>query len=197
MNLKVLYLSCQMSASGDKLMGAFSELTDQNAFLNIMNHAGIPHVSFSIEDSEKCGIHGTHMKVLVNDAEEMDHHEMHEHHHASLSHIFSVIGSLSLSDSVKQNAKQVYQLIAEAESHVHHTQVSEIHFHEVGTLDAVADVCGCCELFELIQPDLILCSPVATGSGTVECAHGILPVPAPAAAYLIQNMPVYGGNVKK
>lgn len=99
-----------------------------------MNHAGIPHVVFSVEDSEKCGIHGTHMKMWVDDAEEMDHH-----HHASLSHILSVIDSLSLPDSVKQNAKHVYQLTAEAESHVHHTEIGEIHFHEVGTLDAVAD----------------------------------------------------------
>lgn len=91
--------------------GALRELTDQNAFLNIMNHAGIPHVVFSVEGSEKCGIHGTHMKLLVDDAEEMDHHQTHErhHHHASLSHILSVIDSLSLPDS------------------------------EVGMLDAVAD----------------------------------------------------------
>ena len=82
---------------------------------------------FSVEDSEKCGIHGTHMKVLVDDAKKMDHYQTHErhHHHASLSQILSLIDSLSLPDSVKQNAKHVYQLTAEAESHVHHTEIGE------------------------------------------------------------------------
>ena len=97
---------------------------------------------------------------------------------------------------MKADALAVYSLIAEAESKVHGRPVSEIHFHEVGTMDAVADVVGVCLLMEMISPDQVLASPVHTGSGHVHCAHGILPVPAPATALILQGIPTYGGQVK-
>lgn len=129
------------------------------------------------------------------------------HGHQHLSHaphghgmhmqdIHEIIQKLDVSDSVKKNAEEVYRLIAEAESHVHDMNVEEIHFHEVGTLDAIADVVGNCVLFEMIHPDRIVASPVATGSGMVHCAHGVLPVPAPATEYLLQGIPTYAGNVR-
>ena len=97
---------------------------------------------------------------------------------------------------MKTDAKAVYKLIAEAESAVHGVPVTEIHFHEVGTLDAVADVTAVCLLMEKLSPDKILSSPVHVGSGQVRCAHGILPVPAPATARILQGCPIYGGAVK-
>lgn len=97
---------------------------------------------------------------------------------------------------MKEDACAVYQLIAQAESKVHGRPVTEIHFHEVGTLDAVADVVGVCLLMEMIAPDRVLASPVHTGSGNVRCAHGILPVPAPATALLLEGIPSYGGEVR-
>ncbi len=123
-----------------------------------------------------------------------DHHHGH-HHHASVADIESMIDSLDVSGQVKTDAKAVYALIAEAESAVHGRPVTEIHFHEVGTLDAVADVVGVCLLMEMIAPDQVLASPVHTGSGHVHCAHGILPVPAPATALILQGIPSYGGKI--
>ena len=125
---------------------------------------------------------------------EHDHH--HTHHHASVGEINVLIDSLPVSDRVKADAKAVYALIAEAESKVHGRPVTEIHFHEVGTMDAVADVVGVCLLMEQLAPEQVIASPVHTGSGHVHCAHGILPVPAPATALLLEGIPSYGGQVK-
>ena len=107
-----------------------------------------------------------------------------------------MIDGLQASDFVKDNAKAVYQLIAKAESQVHGRTVEQIHFHEVGTLDAVADVAGFCLLVEMLGPEKIAASPVHVGSGHVHCAHGILPVPAPATALLLQGIPIYSGSVR-
>ena len=133
-----------------------------------------------------------------------DHHHEHEHghehhhghHHASPADIDSLIDSLAVSDRVKADAKAVYALIADAESRVHGRPVTEIHFHEVGTMDAVADVVGVCLLMEEIAPDEVIASPVHTGSGHVHCAHGILPVPAPATAMILQGIPSYSAGVR-
>ena len=125
---------------------------------------------------------------------EHDHH--HTHHHASVGEINVLIDSLPVSDRVKADAKAVYALIAEAESKVHGRPVTEIHFHEVGTMDAVADVVGVCLLMEQLAPEQVIASPVHTGSGHVHCAHGILPVPAPATALILEGIPSYSAGVK-
>lgn len=115
-------------------------------------------------------------------------HNGHAHHHAhhSMADIAAIINELDIPEAVKQEALQVYQRIAAAESKVHGTTVSEVHFHEVGALDAVADVVGNCLLISAIHPDRIVVSPINTGSGHVHCAHGILPVPAPATAEILK-----------
>lgn len=120
----------------------------------------------------------------------------HHHHHAGLQDIEAQIESLPVSAGVRANAKAVYALIAEAESHAHGTPVAQIHFHEVGTLDALADIVGVCLLMETISPDRVVASPVHVGSGQVRCAHGILPVPAPATAYILRGVPTYGGAIR-
>ena len=103
---------------------------------------------------------------------------------------------LNVSDKVREDVLSVYRLIAEAESHVHGVPVTEIHFHEVGTMDAVADITAVCMLMEAIGADEVVASPVHVGSGHVRCAHGILPVPAPATAYILKDVPMYGGRIK-
>ncbi len=125
-----------------------------------------------------------------------DEHHEHHHHHASMKDIENIIDGLNVSDTVKANAKKVYALIAEAESHAHGVDVSEIHFHEVGTLDAIADVTINCMLLEELKLEKIVASPVNVGSGHVHCAHGILPVPAPATAYILRDIPMYSGHIK-
>ena len=113
-----------------------------------------------------------------------------------MAEIEGLIDSLDVSDKVKADAKAVYGLIAEAESQVHGHPVSEIHFHEVGTMDAVADVVAVCLLMEEIGAEKIAASPVHVGSGYVRCAHGVLPVPAPATALILTGIPTYGGSIQ-
>ena len=220
--MKTLYFECNMGAAGDMLMAALLELHDDpKAFLHQLNHVGIPGVKVTAEPSAKHGITGTHVSVKINGKEESpemhshdhehhhhDHHhhehdhahEHHDHHerehnHGSYSDIEHLIGHLNVSDAVKKNVLSIYNLIAEAESHAHGVPVHQIHFHEVGEMDAVADIVGVCMLIEALAPDVILASPVHVGSGHVRCAHGILPVPAPATAFILKDVPMYGGDV--
>ncbi len=125
-----------------------------------------------------------------------EHHHHHSHHHTSMADIEQIVSHLDVSEKVRADVLAVYNLIAEAESHAHGCPVSEIHFHEVGNMDAVADITGVCLLMEMIGADEVLASPVHVGSGHVHCAHGVLPVPAPATAYLLRGIPSYGGEIE-
>ncbi len=190
-----------MGAAGDMLTAALLELLpDREAFLQKLQALGIPGVTFAAEKSTKCDVVGTHMSVKVFGEEEghHDHHHEHEHHHhhSGMEDIAHVLSHLSLPEQVKKNVLAVYDLIAQAESHVHGVPVPQIHFHEVGSLDAVADVTAVCMLMDELHPDKIVASPIHVGTGTVRCAHGILPVPAPATAYILRDVPVYGGAVQ-
>lgn len=122
----------------------------------------------------------------------MLHSHAHGHHsHTSVAAILEQISKLDMSDAVKRDAEGIYRNIAAAESKVHQTDMEQIHFHEVGSVDALIDVVGSCLALELLGVDEVQASPVCVGNGTVRCAHGILPVPAPATAEIIKGMPVY------
>ena len=249
--MRTLYLDCGMGAAGDMLIAALLELApDKEAFLEKMNHLGIPGVTVEREPSVKCGITGTHISVKIAGEEEdedmHDHHHDHDHehhhdhdhehhhdhdhehhhdhdhehhhdhdhehhhdhdhehhhdhahhhHHSGMHDIEHIVEHMQVSEQVKKDVLAVYGLIAEAESHAHGKPVTEIHFHEVGTLDAVADVTGVCLLMEALAPEQVIVSPVHVGSGQVRCAHGILPVPAPATAFILKDAPIYGGKIK-
>ena len=126
-----------------------------------------------------------------------DHSHGHgHHHHAGMGEIRHILSHLDIPQQVRQDAEQVYELIAQAESHAHGRPVEEVHFHEVGALDAVTDVVAVCWLIHDLAPERICASPVHVGSGQVRCAHGILPVPAPATAHILQGVPTYGGAVQ-
>ena len=197
-------------------------LPDRDAFLEEINHIGIPGVEVTAREDEKCGIRGTHIHVKVQGEEETEemfehdhdqdyhhghehdhdydheHARHHEHHHyyTGMNEIRRIIEKFHVSDKVKQDVKAVYETIAEAESHAHGCPVEEIHFHEVGSMDAVTDVTAVCLLLEKLAPEQILVSPIHVGSGQVRCAHGILPVPAPATAHILRGVPTYGGEVR-
>ena len=126
---------------------------------------------------------------------EHDHDHEHHHHHATPGHIAEIIDALALPDEVKANARGVYDAIAQAEAKAHGCPVGDVHYHEVGALDAVADVTGVCYAISLLKPDRVVVSPIHVGGGTVKCAHGVMPVPAPATANLLSGVPVYGGEV--
>ncbi|MDD5922923.1 MAG: LarC family nickel insertion protein [Eubacteriales bacterium] len=121
-------------------------------------------------------------------------HDAHHHHHATPESVAAAIDGLTVSDEVKEKAKDVYQLIAEAEASAHGTDIGLVHYHEVGAMDAVADVVGVSLALSILNPDQILCSPINTGTGMIRCAHGIMPVPAPATAALLLGVPTYGDS---
>lgn len=121
----------------------------------------------------------------------------HSHHHSGMHDIEHIVeGHLNLPEKVKRDVLAVYGLIAQAESHAHGVPVPEIHFHEVGTMDAVADVSAVCLLMDRLGPGQVVVSPVHVGCGQVRCAHGILPVPAPATAHILTGVPIYGGKIQ-
>ena len=113
-----------------------------------------------------------------------------------MADIEHIVSGLQVSEKVRADVLNVYRLIAEAESHAHNTAVEQIHFHEVGSMDAVADVTAVCLAMEKLAPEKVVVSPIHVGSGHVRCAHGILPVPAPATAYILQGLPIYGGRIR-
>lgn len=208
--MKTLYLECNMGASGDMLMGALYELlpdSAKDAFMKNMNSLFPNQLMLKAAPAEKCGIWGTKMNVVILGQEEPSPEEDSHHHasshpekdtrhlHTSYPEMLEQIGRLPVSASVKEHAQAVYTIIGNAESAAHHTDISQIHFHEVGTLDAIMDVIGCCLLLELLNPEQIIASPIHVGSGSVRCAHGILPVPAPATAEILRDVPIYGGSV--
>lgn len=170
---------------------------------------GIAHT----HEHSHCAEHSheeAHMHSHEDDHEHAHHHEgaqIHNHHHhedehvhvhyhghhahTSVASILEKISVLDMSDAVKRDAEEIYREIAAAESKVHQTDMEQIHFHEVGSVDALIDVVGSCLALELLGVDEVQASPVCVGNGTVRCAHGILPVPAPATAEIIKGMPVY------
>ena len=143
------------------------------------------------------GHHGHGHEEMHGDNHGHEHGGTHPgHHHADPLHISELIGGLDLPEKVRANAGQVYDAIADAEAKAHGCPVEQVHFHEVGALDAVADVTGVCYAMYLLKPERIVVSPVHVGSGTVRCAHGIMPVPAPATANLLSGVPMYGGSIQ-
>ncbi len=221
--MKTLYLELNMGAAGDMLAAALIELLPplaQEEFLRKINKLGLQGVLVSREKGQKCAISGSLLHVTVNGAEEeshdnsAQHHEHehehehkhehenhnhehdHHHEHSSMATINEYVAGLEVSSKVKNDIMAVYQLIAEAESQVHGRPVSEVHFHELGSKDAIMDIAMVAMLMEILAPDVIMASPVNTGFGTVKCAHGLLPVPAPATALLLTAIPSYSGAIE-
>ena len=194
--MRTLYLQCTTGCSGDMLFGALLALhPDPTAWLTRFAQAGIPRVRLETAPCQKCGVRATQVSVHIDGHLEEDAHHHHHHEHSHLGDVETLLTNLSIPEPVRTNARQVYQSLAQAESLVHGQPVEQVHFHEVGSLDAVADIVGVCWLLEELQVERILASPVAVGSGTVRCAHGTLPVPAPATAELLRGIPWYSGDI--
>ena len=194
--MRTLYIDCSMGCAGDMLTAALLELhPDKDDFLRRMNAALGGKAVLSASPDSKCGLRGTHVTVLINGDEEGE-ATRHHHEHTSISEILSFMDSVPLEVKVREDAKKVYSLIAEAESRVHGHPIENVHFHEVGSLDALADVLSVCTLMHELAPERILASEVNVGSGTVRCAHGVLPVPAPATELILRGVPIYSGKIK-
>lgn len=194
--MRTLYIDCSMGCAGDMLTAALLELhPDKDDFLRRMNAALGGKAVLTAAPDSKCGIIGTHVTVLINGDEEGE--KTHHHHeHTSITEIMAFIDSVPLDEAIRENAKKVYSIIAEAESRVHGHPMENVHFHEVGSLDALADVLSVCALMHELAPERILASEVNVGSGTVRCAHGVLPVPAPATELILRGVPIYSRQIK-
>jgi len=136
---------------------------------------------FRVEKTSRRGIAASQFVVEGTDSKK----------HRHLYHIVSMIDGSRLSERARRDAKTVFQVLAEAEAKVHGTEVEKVHFHEVGAVDSIADICGACAAFDQLGVDAIVTSPVNVGSGTVKTEHGVLPVPTPATALLLAGRPVY------
>lgn len=197
--MKALYFNCSMGAAGDMLTAALLDLLpDPEGFVREFNNLGIPHVKMTTELGESSGVKGRRVHILVDGEEEgqalSPHHE--HHHHMTMDSITSIISSLPLDQEVREDVLAVYSSIALAESKVHGCTVEEVHLHEVGALDAIADITAVCMLMHRLDPDRVFSSHIHVGCGTVHCAHGELPVPAPATAELLKGIPTYSQGIE-
>jgi uncharacterized protein (TIGR00299 family) protein len=188
--MKIAYFDCFSGASGDMIMGA---LMDAGLPLEHLQQElaklGLSHYELGKSAVVKNGISGSQALVHV----EQDHHH---HHHRHLADITSIIQNSTLSAAIKKDSIRIFERLAQAEAKVHNTTLDKIHFHEVGAMDAILDVVGGVIGVHYLGIDTIICSPLHVGSGTVECAHGTLPVPAPATAELVRGKPVYATGVQ-
>lgn len=216
--MRILYLDCSMGCAGDMFSAALLDALssgEAEAAIAELNDLAISGVRFSLEPVVVGGIAASRLHVTVHGEEEGsgvpdDHGHGHSHDHGGAhgraqenghghghAHsrpgaIASIIEGLALAPEVRDDAIAIYDLIARAEAAVHGRSVSEVHFHEVGALDAVADVVAASLLVRRIAPDAIVASPMNVGSGTVHCAHGRLPVPPPAVVELLKGIPSHG-----
>ena len=200
--MRAIYLDCAMGAAGDMLTAALLELHDApEAVLAELIRAFAGKAALAARKEHKCGITGTHLTVSIDGETEGDDcrstkPENEHYSHTSVTEVRQFISNLELPTSVLQDAMAVYDRIAGAEAVVHGCPIENIHFHEVGTLDAMADVVSACYLFHELKPEKIYASPIHVGSGTVRSQHGELPVPAPATQELLKGVPIYGGEIQ-
>lgn len=183
---KIWYFECFSGASGDMLMGALSGfLRDKRIYLDELKKISHIQNEFEVKISTvvKKGISATDADVIL---------KKHEHHHRGLDHIKHIIENSDISQNAKNLATKIFTTLAEAEAKVHNTDINHVHFHEVGAIDAIVDIVGFSILFDILKIKKVIISPVNTGSGFVNAAHGILPVPAPATLEIIQKsgMPI-------
>ncbi len=187
--MRILYYDCFAGISGDMNLGAMIDLGVDAAYLEKeLQKLNIQGFHLKVTKDMRRGISGTKAEVIVDNPD----NEKHRH----LSHIEGIINNSTLSDAVKANSLKIFKLIAFAEAKVHNIEVYHVHFHEVGALDSIADIVGAAICLDFLKVDKVLSSPIQLGSGMVKCAHGIFPVPAPATALIVQNVPVKTGLVQ-
>jgi pyridinium-3,5-bisthiocarboxylic acid mononucleotide nickel chelatase len=180
----ICYLDAFSGVSGDMLVGALADAgADRQAIIDAIASLDAG-AAVSFESVKRCGIGATKYHVQVEETPAPRH----------LSHILKLIERADLSSRAKQNASAVFQKLGEAEAAVHRIPIERVHFHEVGATDSIADIVGACVAFDLLRVETVVCSPINVGSGTVQTEHGVLPVPAPATALLLEKTPVYASG---
>jgi pyridinium-3,5-bisthiocarboxylic acid mononucleotide nickel chelatase len=187
--MKILYYDCFAGISGDMNLGAMIDLGVDVAYLeNELAKLNIDGFHLKVENDIRRGISGTKATVVIENPD----NEKHRH----LRHVEEIVNNSSLSDKVKAMSLKIFGLIAHAEAKVHNIEVQRVHFHEVGALDSIADIVGAAICLDALKVDRVLSSSIQLGGGMVKCAHGIMPVPAPATALIVENLPVRSGLVQ-
>jgi len=211
---KTLYFDCFSGASGDMILGALLDLglplDDLRAALGSLAEdlgglsadrvlrAGVSATKFQVHEHAHDApghAHEVHRHPHETHPNPHSHPHGHDHHHhRSLTEIAALIGRSALSRPAKQRAIHLFERLAEAEAAIHAMPVEQVHLHEVGTIDSIVDIVGAVYGLEQLGPERVVSSPLNVGGGTVTCAHGVFPVPAPATARLLQGVPVYAGG---
>ena len=187
--MKILYYDCFAGISGDMNLGALIDLgVDPNYLKDELHKLHIEGFRLDIQKDMRRGISGTKATVIVENPD----NEKHRH----LRHIEELVNRSTLSEEVKLMSLRIFDLIAVAESTVHNISKERVHFHEVGALDSIADIVGAAICLDYLKVDKVISSPIQLGGGMVKCAHGIMPVPAPATALIVQHVPVKTGLVQ-
>lgn len=184
--MRTLYFDCFAGASGDMILGALIAAgVEPEAFKQQLSLLGVTGYTIDFETVDRSGISATYARVQTP----------HEHAHRHLSDILKIIYGSRLSDSIKDRAAKIFARLAEAEARVHNEPVEQVHFHEVGAVDAIIDVVGAAIGFELLGIERFVASPLHVGSGTVDMDHGRYPVPPPAVAELLKGVPFYSTDI--
>jgi uncharacterized protein (TIGR00299 family) protein len=177
------YFDCFSGAAGDMILAALVHAgLELDRLREIVSRLNLPDVKVEAEPVQRGGLAATHIKVTVGPRACS--------HHRHLSDILEIVASARLSAGVADQARRVFTRLAQAEAAAHGIPIEKVHFHEVGAADALVDVVGACAGLEALGVETIVCSPIPTGSGTVRCEHGLLPVPAPATAELLRGVPL-------
>jgi len=185
--MAVAYFDCFAGAGGDMIVAALLDAgADPVALGDALSGLDLPGFDIRCETVHRQGLAG--MKFHVEIAEQ-------DQPHRHLEQILDIIDRAGFSRRVTDRAKGIFTRLARAEAEVHGTDVREVHFHEVGAVDSIVDVVGACVALELLDVDRVLCSPIALGSGTVTCEHGVLPVPTPATARLVARAEVFSPGI--
>jgi pyridinium-3,5-bisthiocarboxylic acid mononucleotide nickel chelatase len=203
--MKVLYYDCFAGISGDMNLGAMIDVgVDADYLKKELSKLPVHGYVLHVEKDIRKGISGTRVRVIIDDhhqhLHEDDHHHdhgrgHHHHRHHTFAEIKQLISDSSLDEQVKDRSIAVFTQLALAEAKIHSKPVDEVHFHEVGAIDSIVDIVGAAICLNYLAPDSVHCSTIELGGGSVHCVHGIYPVPAPATAELVKNMPVRKGTV--
>jgi len=193
--MKVLYYDCFCGISGDMNLGALLDLGVEEAYLRqeLSKLKLDSEYELHVKKDNKKGISGTRVDVVLKNARHK--HKHHHHAHRNLKDIESIIMNSSLSEKVKKLSLAIFMKVAQAEAKVHGKPLDEVHFHEVGATDSIIDIVGAAVCLDYLKVDKIMASSVQVGGGFVECAHGIIPIPAPATVEILKNIPVKSGLV--
>lgn len=194
--MKILYYDCFSGISGDMNLGAMIDLgVDKEVLLNELGKLNLEGWKIDVTRDQRHGISGTKVTVVTEEHHHAHNSHHHDHHHRNLHDIEAIITSSSLDRKVKDLAIRIFIRIGEAEAAVHNVSIDKIHFHEVGAIDSIIDITGAAICFDKLGVNKVYVSDIEVGSGMVKCEHGLLPVPAPATAKLLQGFPVHTGGV--